>query len=133
MYATTGYGEVKNASIMLRNFYIIEKNGLVLLEIDFSKLKIHSTNPEVNIQNPRITANKPKMKCNNKKYSIQKEGKKDQMGQVDIKKQDGRDKPTHVNNHIKYKWTKYPPKRGECQTEYKKALDKIMLLIRNAF
>lgn len=43
-------GEVKNTSIMLRNFYMIEKNGLVLLETDFSKLKIHSTNPEVNIQ-----------------------------------------------------------------------------------
>lgn len=66
------------------------------------------------------------------------------MGQVDIKRQDGISITTlkwFINNHIKYKWSKYTPKinkypnkRAEYQTGFlKKARQNYMLLTRSAF
>lgn len=62
-----------------------------------------------------VKVNKPKLQCKHKKYSIQKKAKKGEgrLGQVIIKRQDGKFKPRHINNHINYKWSKYTPKMNK--------------------
>ena len=45
---------------------------------------------------------------NPKEYRIQFKREKITDGTTDNKKQDGRFKPNHIHNHLKYKWSKHP-------------------------
>lgn len=50
---------------------------------------------------------------NNYYFQIRKEKMDvEQMAQIENKQQNGRFKPNHINNHIKYEWSKYAQWKG---------------------